>query len=80
MLLYATTVRLGMLLKKRRMVWSVKCLEPQSKTLFMATVLSCTQPVAGEYGKTENRKMNTSTGVAGGCHYAGIALRPARTR
>ena len=24
--------------------------------------------------------MNTSTGVAGGCHYAGIALRPARTR
>lgn len=56
MLLYATTVRLGMLLKKRRMVWSAKCLEPQSKTLFMATVLSCTQPVAGEYGKTENRK------------------------
>lgn len=56
MLLYATTVRLGMLLKKRRMVWSAKCLEPQSKTLFMATVLSCTQPVAEEYGKTENRK------------------------
>ena len=24
--------------------------------------------------------MNTTTGVAGGCHYAGIALRPARTR
>ena len=46
MLLYATTVRLGMLLKKRRMVWSAKCLEPQSKTLFMATVLSCTQQSA----------------------------------
>ena len=56
MLLYATTVRLGMLLKKRRMVWSAKCLEPQSKTLFMATVLSCTQPVGGESAKTEKQK------------------------
>ena len=63
MLLYATTVRLGMPLKKRRMVWSAKCLEPQSKTLFMATVFSCTQPVAGESAKTENKKENANLGI-----------------
>jgi hypothetical protein len=28
-----------MLLKKRRMVWSAKCLESRSKTLFWAIVL-----------------------------------------
>ena len=58
MLLYATTVRLGMLLKKRRMVWSVKCLEPQSKTLFMATILSCTQPVPENMVKLKIAKEN----------------------
>lgn len=51
MLLYTTTVRLGMLLKERRMVWSAKCLEPQSKTPFWTTVLSCTQPEVQIGGK-----------------------------
>ena len=66
-----------MLLIKLRMVWSAKCLEPQSKTLFRAIVLFCTHPEAGNYEKAEKCKENASCTQL--CYWGKMRLHPAES-